>query len=114
MYKERAMSDEIILTEANFADEVLKSELPVLVDFWAEWCGPCKMLAPTLEELAAEYKGRAKIGKLNVDQNPAVAEKYGIQSIPTLILFHGGEIAEQAVGAKSKSYLIEMLSKKVA
>jgi thioredoxin 1 len=108
------MSDEIILTEANFADEVLKSELPVLVDFWAEWCGPCKMLAPTLEELAAEYKGRAKIGKLNVDQNPAVAEKYGIQSIPTLILFHGGEIAEQAVGAKSKSYLIEMLSKKVA
>ena len=114
MYKERAMSDEIILTEANFADEVLKSELPVLVDFWAEWCGPCKMLAPTLEELAAEYKGRAKIGKLNVDQHPAVAEKYGIQSIPTLILFHGGEIAEQAVGAKSKSYLIEMLSKKVA
>jgi len=114
LYKERAMSDEIILTEANFADEVLKSELPVLVDFWAEWCGPCKMLAPTLEELAAEYKGRAKIGKLNVDQNPAVAEKYGIQSIPTLILFHGGEIAEQAVGAKSKSYLIEMLSKKVA
>ena len=114
MYKERAMSDEIVLTEANFADEVLKSELPVLVDFWAEWCGPCKMLAPTLEELAAEYKGRAKIGKLNVDQNPAVAEKYGIQSIPTLILFHGGEIAEQAVGAKSKSYLIEMLSKKVA
>ena len=114
MYKERAMSDEIILTEANFADEVLKSELPVLVDFWAEWCGPCKMLAPTLEELAAEYKGRANIGKLNVDQNPAVAEKYGIQSIPTLILFHGGEIAEQAVGAKSKSYLIEMLSKKVA
>jgi len=114
LYKERAMSDEIILTEANFADEVLKSELPVLVDFWAEWCGPCKMLAPTLEELAAEYKGRAKIGKLNVDQHPAVAEKYGIQSIPTLILFHGGEIAEQAVGAKSKSYLIEMLSKKVA
>ena len=114
MYKERAMSDEIVLTEANFADEVLKSELPVLVDFWAEWCGPCKMLAPTLEELAAEYKGRAKIGKLNVDQHPAVAEKYGIQSIPTLILFHGGEIAEQAVGAKSKSYLIEMLSKKVA
>jgi thioredoxin 1 len=108
------MSDEIVLTEANFADEVLKSELPVLVDFWAEWCGPCKMLAPTLEELAAEYKGRAKIGKLNVDQHPAVAEKYGIQSIPTLILFHGGEIAEQAVGAKSKSYLIEMLSKKVA
>ena len=114
MYKERAMSDEIILTEANFADEVLKSELPVLVDFWAEWCGPCKMLAPTLEEIAAEYKGRAKIGKLNVDENRTVAEKYGIQSIPTLILFHGGEIAEQAVGAKSKSYLIEMLSKKVA
>ena len=72
------------------------------------------MLAPTIEELAAEYKGRAKIGKLNVDQSPTVAEKYGIQSIPTLILFHGGEKVEQAVGAKSKSYLIEMLSKKVA
>jgi thioredoxin 1 len=108
------MSDEIILTEANFEAEVLKSELPVLVDFWAEWCGPCKMFAPTIEELATEYKGRAKIAKLNVDQNPAVAEKFGIRGIPTLILFHGGAIAEQAVGAQSKANLVKMLDKKVS
>ena len=107
------MSDEIILTETNFTDEVLKSELPVLVDFWAEWCGPCKMLGPTIEELAAEYKGRAKVGKLNVDHNPTVAEKYGIRGIPTIILFHGGEIVEQAVGVQSKGNLIKMLGKKV-
>ena len=108
------MSDEIILTEANFADEVLKSELPVLVDFWAEWCGPCKMLAPTVEELAAEYKGRAKVGKLNVDQNPTIAERYGIRGIPTIILFYNGEIVEQAVGVQSKGNIIKMLDKKVS
>jgi len=108
------MSDEIILTEANFEEEVLKSKLPVLVDFWAEWCGPCKMLAPTIEELATEYRGRAKIAKLNVDQNPAVAEKFGIRGIPTVILFNGGEIAEQAVGAQSKANLVKMLDKKVS
>ena len=108
------MSDEIILTEANFEAEVLKSELPVLVDFWAEWCGPCKMFAPTIEELATEYKGRAKIAKLNVDQNPAVAEKFGIRGIPTVILFYGGAIAEQAVGAQSKANLVKMLDKIVS
>jgi thioredoxin 1 len=108
------MSDEIILTEANFEEEVLKSELPVLVDFWAEWCGPCKMFAPIIEELATEYKGRAKIAKLNVDQNPEVAEKFGIRGIPTLILFHGGAIAEQEVGAQSKANLVKMLDKKVS
>lgn len=108
------MSDEIILTEGNFEEEVLKSETPVLVDFWAEWCGPCKMFAPTIEELAKDYKGRAKIGKLNVDQNPAVAEKYGIRGIPTVILFSGGEIVEQVVGAQSKANLEKMLNKKVA
>lgn len=113
MYKESAMADEIILTELNFEDEVLKSELPVLVDFWADWCGPCKMLAPTIEELATEYKGRAKIGKLNVDQHPAIAEKYGIRSIPTLIFFENGTIVDQAVGVQSKNNLVKMLSKKV-
>jgi thioredoxin 1 len=107
------MADEIILTESNFEDEVLKSELPVLVDFWADWCGPCKMLAPTIEELATEYKGRAKIGKLNVDQHPAIAEKYGIRSIPTLIFFENGAIVDQAVGVQSKNNLVKMLSKKV-
>lgn len=107
------MADEIILTELNFEDEVLKSELPVLVDFWADWCGPCKMLAPTIEELATEYKGRAKIGKLNVDQHPAIAEKYGIRSIPTLIFFENGTIVDQAVGVQSKNNLVKMLSKKV-
>ncbi len=108
------MTDEIVLTETNFEEEVLKAELPVLVDFWAEWCGPCKMLAPTIEQLAAEFKGRAKIGKLNVDQNPSIAEKYGIRGIPTVILFHSGEIVEQAVGVQSKNNLIKMLNKKVA
>lgn len=108
------MSEEIILTEANFEEEVLKSELPVLVDFWADWCGPCKMLAPTIEELATEYRGRAKIAKLNVDQNPAVAEKFGIRGIPTVILFHGGGIVEQAVGVQSKANLVKMLDKKAS
>ena len=93
------MSDEIILTDANFEEEVLKSELPVLVDFWAEWCGPCKMFAPTIEELATEYKGRAKIAKLNVDQNPAVAEKFGIRGIPTVMLFHGGKLRSKQLGS---------------
>jgi thioredoxin 1 len=108
------MSDEIILTEANFEEEVLKSGMPVLVDFWAEWCGPCKMLAPTIEELAKEYKGRAKVAKLNVDQNPAIAEKFGIRGIPTVILFHGGGIVEQAVGVQSKANLIKLLDKKAS
>jgi thioredoxin 1 len=108
------MSDEIILNEINFEAEVLKADVPVLVDFWAEWCGPCKMLAPTIEEIATAYKGRAKVAKLNVDQSPTVAEKYGIRSIPTLILFSGGQVVEQAVGAQSKANLAKMLDKNVA
>jgi len=108
------MSDEIILTDANFDEEVIKSELPVLVDFWAEWCGPCKMFAPLIEELAKEFKGRAKIAKLNVDQNPAVAEKFGIRGIPTVILFYGGKVEEQAVGVQSKANLVKMLEKKAS
>lgn len=108
------MGDEIILTETNFEQEVLQSEQPVLVDFWAEWCGPCRMLAPTIEEVATEYKGQAKIGKLNVDQNAKIAEKYGIKGIPTLILFHAGEVVEQLVGVQSKEKIKDLLNKKIS
>lgn len=100
---------EMIFTDDNFEEEVLKSELPVLVDFFAEWCGPCKMLGPIVEELAGEYDGKVKIGKLDVDANPTVAGKYGVQSIPTLIFFKGGEEGEKLMGFQSKEALKEKL-----
>jgi thioredoxin 1 len=103
--KETCMSSEVTLTEANFDTEVLQSKLPVLVDFWAEWCGPCRMLAPTIDELAIEFSGKAKVGKVNVDQNQMIAERYGIRSIPTLILFKNGTIVEQIVGSQTKEAL---------
>ena len=92
----------VTLTQENFAQQVLQSPAPVLVDFWAEWCGPCKMIAPLLDELADEYDGKVKIGKVNVEEQQSLAAEYGIRAIPTLLLFNKGEIAEQMVGAKSR------------
>ena len=101
----------IELTEANFATEVLQSNQPVLVDFWADWCGPCKMLGPVLEEIATEQSGRVKVAKVNVDNNQALAERYHIQSIPTLLYFSGGEVKDQTVGAIAKRSIVSKLEK---
>jgi thioredoxin 1 len=92
----------VTLTQENFAAEVLQASSPVLVDFWAEWCGPCKAIAPILDELADEYDGRVKIGKVNIDEQQEVATEYGIRAIPTLLLFNKGQVADQIVGMRSK------------
>ena len=97
------------VTDESFAREVLQSELPVLVDFWAPWCGPCRMVAPIVEELAEEYDGKVKFVKLNTDDNPQIAGKYGIRSIPTLLVFKGGEPVSQIVGFRPKSDLAKRL-----
>ena len=99
------------LTEETFEQEVLKATIPVLVDFWAAWCGPCKMIAPIVEELATEYEGKLKIGKVDVDNHQKIAMQYGIRSIPTLLVFKGGKVVEQIVGAAPKKTLVEKLSK---
>ncbi|HET7174797.1 MAG TPA: thioredoxin TrxA [Gammaproteobacteria bacterium] len=100
------MSDQIVHTsDANFDSDVLKSSVPVLVDYWAEWCGPCKMIAPILDEIAKDYGGKLKIAKVNVDENQHVTQKYGIRSIPTLMMFKDGNVQAQKVGAMSKSQL---------
>ena len=99
----------IEITDANFINEVEKSSIPVLIDFWAVWCGPCKMIAPIVEELAGQYDGKVKIGKLDVDNNPGVATKFGIRSIPTLLLFKDGKLVDQIVGAVPKGHIEEKL-----
>jgi len=102
------------LTEANFSQEVLNSTKPVLVDFWAEWCSPCKMIAPLLDELAGEYQGRATVGKVNIDEDQALAAKFGITAIPTFLFFKGGQVAGQVVGMCSKRDLKSNLDKLLA
>jgi thioredoxin 1 len=99
------------LTDANFDQSVIKSDKLVLVDFWAEWCGPCRRLAPTVDELATDYDGRLTVGKLNVDENPAVAMRFSIRGIPTLLLFKGGQIVEQIVGLADKDSLKKLIDK---
>jgi thioredoxin 1 len=99
------------ISDANFKSEVIESLMPVLVDFWAPWCGPCKMIAPVLDELAKEYEGKIKIVKLNVDDNQGTATEFGIKGIPTLILFKDGKVLEQTIGAQSKELLKKMVEK---
>ena len=103
------MSKAVEFTDGNFEEEVLQSDQPVLVDFWAEWCGPCRMIGPVVEEMAGEYEGKAKIGKVNVDLNPEVSVKYGIRSIPALLIFKYGQVVDQIVGAVPKTHLSKQL-----
>jgi thioredoxin 1 len=105
------MSEAIEFTDSNFESEVLQADKPCLVDFWAEWCGPCQMVGPIVEEIAKEYAGKLKVGKLNVDQNGQTAVKYGIMSIPSLLIFDGGKVVDQIVGAAPKKQFVEKIDK---
>ena len=105
--------DVVVLTDDNWKREVTEAEGPVLVDFWAEWCPPCRMIAPSIDALATAYSGRAKVGKLNVDENPEVAAAFGIRSIPTLLVLKGGKVVEQQVGALPQPRIAEMLERQL-
>lgn len=107
------MSKPIEITDANF-EEIIASDKPVLVDFWAEWCGPCRMVGPIVEELATDYEGKAVIGKVDVDTNPEVSAKFGIRSIPTLLVFKGGEIVDKQIGAVPKNVLSQKIDAQIA
>ena len=108
------MSDAIVyVTDDSFENEVINSDKPVLVDYWADWCGPCKMIAPILDDIASEYKGKLKIAKLNIDENQGTPRKYGIRGIPTLMLFKGGNVEAQKVGAVSKSQLTAFIDSNI-
>ncbi len=104
----------VTITDAEFESSVLQSDKPVILDFWAEWCQPCKMLSPTVEAIAGEYEEKIKVGKLNVDDNPNVATKYGIRGIPTLLFFKGGEVVQQMVGVKSKTEIKKVIDENLA
>ncbi len=108
------MSGKIVtVSDAEFESSVLQGDKPSLIDFWAEWCQPCKMLAPTVEEIAGEYEDKIMVGKLNVDDNPATATKYGIRGIPTLLLFKGGQVVQQLVGVKSKAEIKKIIDENI-
>jgi thioredoxin 1 len=109
-----ASNDVVTLQDATFDSEVLKSDIPVLVDFWAVWCGPCKAIAPTVEELAKQYRGKVKVAKMDVDEHQKVPQQYGIRSIPTLLLFKGGRVVDTIIGAVPRSKLEESLKKAIA
>ena len=104
----------IEITDSNFEAEVEKSDLPVLIDFWAAWCGPCKALAPTVEEIAGEYQGKLKVGKLDVDANNALSARFSIRGIPTLLLFKDGQVKEQLVGAVPKDTIVDAIAKHIS
>jgi thioredoxin 1 len=110
----KRVSEKILsLSDASFETDVLQSDVPVLVDYWAEWCGPCKMISPILEEIATEYEGRVRVAKLNIDENPGTPPKFGIRGIPTLMLFKNGEVEATKVGALSKSQLTAFLDQSI-
>jgi thioredoxin 1 len=104
------MGKPVVVTDTNFEQEVLQSDIPVLVDFWATWCAPCRMIAPIMEELATEYEGKLKVAKLDVDSNPGTSIKYGVRSIPTLLFFKDGQQQEQVIGAMPKKVILDKIT----